>query len=53
MRLHCAELLSLASTSRAQSEPRDLSDVEAGRRLPQVKAHRIDHRAVEPIEETQ
>lgn len=44
MRLHCAEVLSLAPTSRAQSEPGDLSDVGTGRPLPQVKALFIDVR---------
>jgi hypothetical protein len=42
----CAEVLSLAPTSRAQSVSGDLSDVGTGRRLPQVKllliAERVD-----------
>ena len=45
MRLHCAEVLSLAPTPRAQSESGDLSDVETGRPLlPEVKAVFIDVR---------
>jgi hypothetical protein len=45
MRLHCAEVLSLAPTPRAQSESGDLSDVGTGRHLlPDVKALFIDVR---------
>jgi hypothetical protein len=44
MRLHCAEVLSLAPTSRPGSEPGDLSDIRTGRPLPQVKALFIDVR---------
>ena len=44
MRLHCAEVSSLAPTPTGQSEPADLSDVGTGRRLPDVKAVFIDVR---------
>jgi hypothetical protein len=45
MRLHCAEVLSLASTPSGKSESRALSDVGAGRPLPlMVKAIFIDVR---------
>jgi hypothetical protein len=44
MRLHCAEVLALAPTSRAESESGDLPDGGAGRPLPQVKALFIDVR---------
>jgi hypothetical protein len=46
MRLHCAEVLSLAPTPRGQSDAGALPDVGAGRSLPQVKvlliAERVD-----------
>jgi hypothetical protein len=45
MRLHCAEVSSLAPTPKRQSESGELSDVETGRRLlPDVKALFIDVR---------
>ena len=43
-RTHCAEVLSLAPTTSAQSEPGDPSDVGTGRPLPQVKVLLIDAR---------
>jgi hypothetical protein len=42
MRSHCAEVSSLAPTPRAPAESGDLSDVETGRRPPDVKALVID-----------
>jgi hypothetical protein len=36
-RTYCSEVLSVVPTRRSQSEPRDLSDVGAGPRQPQVK----------------
>jgi hypothetical protein len=44
MRLHCAEVSSLALTPRGQSQSGDLSDVGTGRGLPDVKVLFIDER---------
>jgi hypothetical protein len=44
MRLHCAEVLSLAATPSGPSGSRKLSDVGTGRRLPDAKALFIDVR---------
>ena len=45
MRLHCAEVLSLAPTPKARPESQQPSDVGTGRRLPtEVKALFIDVR---------
>jgi hypothetical protein len=45
MRLHCAEVSSLAPTPKDQAESGDASDVETGRcLLPEVKALFIDER---------
>src|ERR1700760_180346 len=44
MRLHCAEVLSLAATPRGPSGPGELSDARTARRLPDAKALFIDVR---------